>query len=256
VTAGAARLELWALQGFPEIRAEAALPQIIIHSLRDNGLTLTEGDVLVVAQKVVSKAEGRVVDLRTVRSTAAAERLAQETGKDPRFVEVVLREARAINRRRPGLIIAEHRLGFICANAGVDHSNVAGSDDVISVLPFDPDRSAGAIRDEVGRACGARIAVIISDSHGRPHREGSVGVAIGVAGLSPLLSYIGQPDRYGYVLRRTVEAVADELASAAGLLQGQADEGTPVVLIRGARFERTEGSAVELIRESEEDLYR
>lgn len=256
MTAGAARLELWALQGFPEIRAEAALPQIIIQSLRENRLIPTDGDVLVVAQKVVSKAEGRVVDLRTVRPTSAAERLAEETGKDPRFVEVVLQEARAINRRRPGLIIAEHRLGFICANAGLDHSNVAGSDEVISVLPLDPDRSARAIRDEVGPAFGARIAVIISDSHGRPHREGSVGVAIGVAGFAPLLSYVGQPDRYGYVLRRTVEAVADELAAAAGLLQGQADEGTPVVLIRGARFERTDGSAAELIREPEEDLYR
>ncbi len=254
--ATAVRLELWALQGFPEIRPGANLPQIITQSLRDNGLTPVDGDVLVVAQKVVSKAEARVVDLRTVHPTSAAERLAEETGKDPRFVEIVLREARAINRRRPGLIIAEHRLGFICANAGVDHSNVAGSDEVISMLPLDPDRSALAIREEIQRAFGMGVAVIVSDSHGRPHREGSVGVAIGIAGLAPLLSYIGQPDRYGYLLRRTVEAVADELASAAGLLQGQADEGRPIVLVRGARFAGAEGRAAELIREQEEDLYR
>ncbi len=247
---------LWALEGFPEITTGAELPEIIVQSLRANALSPADGDVLVVAQKVVSKAEGRVVDLREVRPTPAAEVLARETGKDPRFVEVVLQEARTINRHRTGLIIAEHRLGFICANAGLDHSNVAGSDEIISTLPLDPDRSARAIRQEIERAFGARVGVIISDSHGRPHREGAVGVAIGVAGLAPLHSYVGQPDRYGYVLRRTVEAVADELASAAGLLQGQADEGTPVVVIRGARVAPGDGSARELVREAEEDLYR
>ncbi|MBI3975451.1 MAG: coenzyme F420-0:L-glutamate ligase [Armatimonadetes bacterium] len=256
MTAPATRLQLWALSGLPEIGAGADLPRTIVDSLKQNGLTPEDGDVLVVAQKVISKAEGRVVDLRTVRPTAAAEQLARQTGKDPRLAEIVLQESRAINRSRPGLIIAEHRLGFICANAGLDHSNVAGSEDVVSLLPEDPDRSAGEIRDAVAAACGARVGVIISDSHGRPHRNGAVGVAIGVAGFAPLLSYVGQADRYGYVLRRTIEAVADELAGAAGLLQGQADEGRPAVLIRGARLIRDGGSAADLVRPLEEDLYR
>ncbi|MDQ7850391.1 MAG: coenzyme F420-0:L-glutamate ligase [Armatimonadota bacterium] len=249
-------MQLWALDHFPEIRPGTDLPQVIVRCLRDNGLAPADGDVLVVAQKVVSKAEGRVVDLRTVQPGDAARRLAEETGKDPRLVQVVLHEARAINRYRPGLIIAEHRLGFICANAGVDHSNVAGSDEVISILPLDPDRSARELAQAVQQAFGARVAVIISDSHGRPHREGAVGVAIGVAGLAPARSYVGQTDRYGYVLRRTVEAVADELASAAGLLQGQADEGTPVVLVRGAPVQAADGRAGELLRPPQEDLYR
>ena len=249
-------MQLWALEGFPEIRPGTDLGQTIVDSLKANGLVPEAGDVVVVAQKIVSKAEGSVVDLRTVRPGPEAEHLGRETDKDPRLVEVILRESRAINRHRSGLIIAEHRLGFICANAGLDHSNVAGSDDVVSVLPVDPDRSARAIRDAVRQAFGVDIGVIISDSHGRPHREGSVGVAIGIAGFAPLLNYAGQTDRYGYVLRHTVEAVADELAAAAGLLQGQASEGTPVVLIRGARVSGDGGAAAELIRSPEEDLYR
>ena len=249
-------MQLWALEGFPEIRPGTDLGQTIVDSLKANGLMPETGDVLVVAQKVVSKAEGSVVDLRTVRPSPEAEHLGRETDKDPRLVEIILQESRAINRHRPGLIIAEHRLGFICANAGLDHSNVAGSDDVVSVLPVDPDRSARAIRDAVRQAFGVDIGVIISDSHGRPHREGAVGVAIGIAGFAPLLSYIGQTDRYGYILRHTVEAVADELTAAAGLLQGQASEGTPVVLIRGARVSGDGGAAAELLRSQEEDLYR
>lgn len=256
MTSRPARLHLWTLEGFPEIRPGDDLPQIIIGSLRQNGLAPQEGDVLVVAQKVVSKAEGRVVDLREVRPTAAAERLGREAAKDPRMAELILQESRTINRSRPGLIIAEHRRGYICANAGVDHSNVAGSEEIVSLLPEDPDRSAREIREAVGRAFSAGVAVIISDSHGRPHREGAVGVAIGVAGFAPLRSYVGRPDRYGYVLRRTVEAVADELAAVAGLLQGQADEGTPVVLIRGANPAGESGTAADLIRAPEEDLYR
>lgn len=250
------KLELYALEDFPEVGAGSDLAQTIIESLTSNGLTPSQGDVLVVAQKVVSKAERRVVVLGAVRAGTRAEELAAETGKDPREVELILAESVAINRHRRGLIIAEHRLGFICANAGVDHSNVAGSDDVVSLLPEDPDRSAQGIRDAVGAAFRAQVGVIISDSHGRPHRNGATGVAIGVAGFAPLLSYVGRPDRYGYVLRRTVEAVADELAGAAGLLQGQADEGRPVVLIRGARLAPDGGSAADLVRPLEEDLYR
>ncbi len=256
VNAAETRLQLWALDGFPEVRAGADLGQVIVESLESNRLTPSDGDVLVVAQKVVSKAEGRVVELASVRPRPRAAALAAETGKDAREIELILQESVAINRHRRGLIIAEHRLGFTCANAGVDHSNVAGSEEVVSLLPQDPDASARRIRDAVASAFGTTVGVIISDSHGRPHRNGAVGVAIGVAGFAPLLSYVGQADRYGYVLRRTVEAVADELAGAAGLLQGQADEGRPVVLIRGARLIRDGGSAADLVRPLEEDLYR
>jgi coenzyme F420-0:L-glutamate ligase/coenzyme F420-1:gamma-L-glutamate ligase len=251
-----AALQLWALEGFPEIQAGANLGEAIGESLKSNQLTPAEGDVVVVAQKVVSKAEGRVVQLATVRPGPRAEALAAETGKDPREIDLILQESVTINRHRRGLIIAEHRLGFICANAGVDHSNVAGSEEIVSLLPENPDASAGRIREAVAAAFGVQVGVIISDSHGRPHRNGAVGVAIGVAGLAPLLSYVGQADRYGYVLRRTIEAVADELAGAAGLLQGQADEGRPVVLIRGARFVADGVGAAELVRPLEEDLYR
>ena len=256
MTTTATRVELWALDGFPEVGVGSNLGQTIVVSLRSNRLAPAEGDVLVVAQKVVSKAEGRVVDLTSVRPGTRADVLAAETGKDPREIELILQESVAINRHRRGLIIAEHRLGFICANAGVDHSNVAGSDEVVSLLPDDPDASAQRILDAITAAFGVRVGVIISDSHGRPHRNGAVGVAIGVAGFAPLLNYVGQTDRYGYVLRRTIEAVADELAGAAGLLQGQAAEGRPVVLIRGARLGPDGGSATELVRSLEEDLYR
>ncbi len=249
-------IRLWALDRFPEIVPGTALAPVIVQSLRDNGLTPRDGDVLIVAQKVISKAEGRVVHFDAVRPTPAAEALAEETGKDPRLVEIILQESRAVNRARRGLIITEHRLGYICANAGVDHSNVAGRDDVVSLLPVDPDRSARSIHDAVAAAFGARVGVIVSDSHGRPHREGTTGVAIGLAGMASLRSYAGRADRYGYVLRHTVEAVADELAGAAGLLQGQADEGTPVVLIRGAPVDLGEGSAADLIRTAGEDMYR
>lgn len=249
-------MSLWALAGFPEVTASTDLPSTIVDALRRNRLEPVPGDVLVVAQKVVSKAEGRIVDLREVRVSPAAESLASETARDPRLVELVLQESRAINRARRGLIIAEHRLGFICANAGVDHSNVAGSDDVVTLLPQDPDASAEAIRRAVAKAFGVTVGVIVSDSHGRPHRNGAVGVAIGIAGVGALRSYVGQADRYGYVLQATIEAVADELAAAAGLLQGQANEGTPVVLIRGAPASLDGGSAADLIRRAEEDLYR
>ncbi len=249
-------MQLWALERFPEVRAGDDLPRQIVDCLQRSAMTPQGGDVLVVAQKVVSKAEGRIVELNQVHPGARAGALAAETGKDAREVELILQESVAINRHRRGLIIAEHRLGFICANAGVDHSNVAGSEEVVSLLPEDPDASAGRIRDALAETFGVQVGVIISDSHGRPHRNGAVGVAIGAAGIAPLLSYAGQADRYGYLLRRTVEAVADELAGAAGLLQGQADEGRPVVLIRGARFVADGVGAAELVRPLEEDLYR
>lgn len=249
-------LTAWVPSGFPDVRPRVELPSLIVATLRANDLTPQDGDILVVAQKVISKAEGNVVYLPEVRPTAEASRLAIESQKDPRLVQVILNESRAISRVRPGLIIAEHRLGFICANAGVDHSNVGLGEEWVCLLPKDPDASAARIRQAMHETYSAQIAVIVNDTHGRPFREGAVGVAIGIAGLEPLLSYIGQEDLYGYVLRVSIEAVADELAATASLLQGQAAEGTPLVLIRGARFQVGPGGAARLLRDPALDMFR
>ncbi len=249
-------LTVWVPEGFPDIRAPVDLSGLIVQTLRTNELIPRQGDVLVVAQKVVSKAEGHLVDLREIRPTPEAHRLGADAQKDPRLVQVILNESRAISRVRPGLIIAEHRLGFICANAGVDHSNVGLGEEWVCLLPMDPDASAARIRAALVDAFGAQVAVIINDTHGRPFREGAVGVAIGVAGLEPLFSYVGVPDLYGYVLRVSIEAVADELAATASLLQGQAAEGTPLALIRGARFLRGPGKTEQLLRDPPMDLFR
>lgn len=254
------QLVLTALENFPLVRPGDNVPGLIVQALRDNGLTPADGDVLVVAHKVVSKAEGRVVRLDTVTPSPEAERLAAETGKDPRFVELILQESQAIVRARPGLIIAEHRLGWICANAAVDRSNAPpgenGAEQVI-LLPRDPDAAAQAIREAVRSAFGADVAVIVNDTHGRPFRLGAVGVAIGVAGIAPLTDLRGRRDLFGYTMQTTEIATADELAAAASLLQGQTDEGTPVVHIRGARYVRDEtATARQLIRPKELDLFR
>lgn len=248
-------LVAWAPEPFPEIRPGDELTAAIVTALRGAGLIPEPDDVVVVAHKVVSKAEGAVVDLRTVTPSDRALRLAAEARKDPRLVEVILRESSSIRRARPGLIIAEHRLGFVCANAGVDHSNVGLGDDVVVTLPRDPDASAERIRGGLREAFGTDVGVIVNDSHGRPFRQGTTGAAIGVAGLRVLRSYVGEPDRYGYVLRVSVEAVADELAAMANLLQGQAAEGRPLVLIRGAEHAGSERAA-DLVRGQEEDLFR
>lgn len=248
-------LRAWAPEPFPEIRPGDDLVAAIADAFRQAGLVAESGDVVVVAHKVVSKAEGCVVDLREVTPGPRALAVAEQAHKDPRLVEVILRESVAVRRVRPGLIIAEHRLGFVCANAGVDHSNVGLGDDVVVTLPPDPDASAARLREGLRRALGADVAVIVNDSHGRPFRHGTTGAAIGAAGLAVLRSYVGEPDRYGYVLRVSVEAVADELAAAANLLQGQAAEGRPVVLVRGAGAPGA-GRAADLVRPQEEDLFR
>lgn len=249
-------LTAWAPVGFPDIRPGVDLPSVILEMFRFNDVAPEEMDVLVVAQKVVSKAEGSVVNLEEVAPGARALALADETKKDARLCQVILNESRAVLRVRPGLIITEHRLGFICANAGVDHSNVGLGAQWVATLPKDPDASAERIRRAVQEAFDVRVGVIINDTHGRPFREGAVGVAIGVAGVEPLYSYIGEEDLYGYVLQASIEAVADEFASAASLLQGQAAEGTPLVLLRGARSTPGEGGAGHLLRPAEKDLFR
>jgi coenzyme F420-0:L-glutamate ligase/coenzyme F420-1:gamma-L-glutamate ligase len=222
-------------------------------AFREAGLRVQEGDVLVVAHKVVSVAEGRVVRLAEVQPSQAAVRWAQETGKDPRVVELVLRESVEVVRARPGLLLTRHRLGFVCANGGVDRSN-AGPDCAV-LLPADPDASARRMQQALRQHFGCTVGVLVADTHGRAHREGAVGVCVGLAGLEPLLDHRGRRDLYGYVLTSSVEAVADELASAATLLMGQADEGRPLVLVRGWRA-RGDGSARQLVRPPERDLFR
>jgi coenzyme F420-0:L-glutamate ligase / coenzyme F420-1:gamma-L-glutamate ligase len=253
-----AQVTIVAVPGFPEIGPGTDLPALIVRGLRSADLAPAAGDALVVAQKVVSKAEGSVVDLTAVRPGPEAARIAETIDKDPRLVEVVLRESTRVVRAEHGVLITEHRLGFICANAGVDHSNVGLGPDVVSLLPKDPDASARAIRDAVRAAFDVSVAVVINDSHGRPHREGAVGVCIGAAGLEPVVSLVGRPDLYGYMLRTSTEAVADELASAATLVQGQCAEALPVVLIRGlglGESPKDAGSAA-LLRDPARDLFR
>jgi coenzyme F420-0:L-glutamate ligase/coenzyme F420-1:gamma-L-glutamate ligase len=219
---------------------------------------LQNGDVLVIAQKIVSKAEGRLVQLDEVVPSARALEVAAQTAKDPRVVELILQESEEISRMRPGVLIVRHRLGFTSANAGIDRSNVAqaGEAETVLLLPLDPDASATAIHTAIAQQLNLSVGVVISDSHGRPFRQGTVGVAIGAAGLPTLWDRRGESDLYGYTLQHTTVGVADEIAAAAGLLMGQASEGMPVVLMRGLQLPAIHGQAQDLVRPKELDLYR
>lgn len=250
------RIDLLAIPNLPLIRPGDDLPGLLLAAAAAAGIDWRNRDVLVLAQKIVSKAEGRWVHLAEVTPSAQAVELAGICRKDPRLVEVILGEANAVLRVRPGVIVVEHRLGFVCANAGVDQSNVAGDDEWALLLPVDPDASARRVRDAVRAATGAAVAVIIADSHGRAWRLGTVGVAIGVAGLHPITDLRGQPDLTGRPLHITEVGTADEIAAAAGLLMGQAAEGTPAVLVRGARFVAGEGRLGEALRPRELDMFR
>jgi coenzyme F420-0:L-glutamate ligase / coenzyme F420-1:gamma-L-glutamate ligase len=253
-------LTLAPLSGIPLIRAGDDLANIVLHALGENSIALEDNDILVFAQKIVSKAEGRAVNLVTVKPSPRATELAAETEKDSRLVELILRESNEILRTRPGTIIVEHKLGFVCANAGIDHSNVAGTGNAIEewvlLLPLEPDHSAEVIRKQIEARTGKQTGILIIDSHGRAWRNGTVGVAIGMAGLPGLQDLRGQPDLFGFTLRITQVGVADELAAAASLALGQGAEGTPVVHVRGFPYALREGSLKELIRPREQDLFR
>jgi coenzyme F420-0:L-glutamate ligase/coenzyme F420-1:gamma-L-glutamate ligase len=252
------RVKLEALVGIKFVEPGDDLGAIAVAALATNGLTAEDGDVLVVAQKIVSKAEGRYVDIGAVRPSPAAEALAAEVDKDPRFVEVVLSESRRVVRRRPGLLIVEHRLGFVMANAGVDHSNVESENGTerVLLLPLDPDGSARALREALLAASSARLGVIISDSFGRAWRKGTLGVALGAAGLPALVDLRGHPDLFGRQLQVTETGFADEIAAAAELLMGQANEGVPMVLVRGLSWSAPAAPAADLVRPAEHDLFR
>ena len=240
--------------GLPEVNPGDDLGGLIMEAAAAQEVRVEDGDVLVVAQKVVSKAEGRLVNLEDVTPSALAVEISSLHERDPRHTEVVLRECRRIVRMDRGVIIAETRHGFRCANAGVDASNAPGGDMVV-LLPLDPDASARRLAARLKDGLGVDTAVIISDTFGRPWREGAVNVAIGVAGLNPMLDYRGMEDPQGRSLRTTTIAVADELAAAAGLVMGKLDR-TPVVLLKGCRYRRGNEGIGELIRPAERDMFR
>jgi coenzyme F420-0:L-glutamate ligase/coenzyme F420-1:gamma-L-glutamate ligase len=251
-------LEVIALTGLPLIKAGDDLVELIASSLKLNRVEPRAQDVLVVAQKIVSKAEGRMIDLATIEPSAKARMLAVEVDKDPRLVELILSESVRVVRARRNVLIVEHRLGFIMANAGVDQSNVGPADGAqrALLLPEHPDRSAEMLRRGLAAATGINLAVVINDSFGRAWRQGTAGVAIGAAGLPALIDLRGRPDLFGRKLEVSVIGFADEIAAAASLVMGQADEAAPVVLIRGLRWSAPESTAASLIRPSNEDLFR
>lgn len=253
----APRLELLAVPGLPRVRAGDDLAALIVAAARAGGLTLRDGDVVVCAQKVVSKAEGRAVDLAGVTVSARAHEVAARVGKDARLVELILAESTRIVREARDVLIVRHRLGCVMANAGVDQSNVAaaGEGEWALLLPLDPDASAERLRAAFARLAGVDVAVLVNDSFGRPWRRGAVGTAIGCAGLAALHDLRGRPDLHGRTLRVTEVGVADEIAAAASLLMGQADEGLPVVVVRGLACTQPATPATTLVRPEREDLF-
>lgn len=263
-------LVLTPLTDIPLIRQGDNLADILVQALHTSAIQLQDNDILVLAQKIVSKAEGRMVNLGTVTPSEKALELAQHTEKDPRIIELVLRESNEVLRTRPGVIIVEHKLGFVCANAGIDHSNVSplepskglepfkrlNPEDWVLLLPENPDRSAEQIRAEVAAATGAKVGILIIDSHGRAWRNGTVGATIGLAGMPGLVDLRGRPDLFDFRLRITQVGAADEMAAAASLVMGQAAEGTPAIHVRGFPYSLREGSLKELLRPKEQDLFR
>ncbi len=251
-------LSLVAVSNFPLIQPGDDLSRIILNSLKAMTLSLINGDILVLAHKIVSKAEDRIVNLENVVPGPKAREVATVTGKDPRLVELILRESTGISRMREGMLIVRHRLGFTSANAGIDRSNVIQNEDGedVLLLPADPDASASRLRQAMKKQTGAEVGIVIADSHGRPFRLGTVGIAIGVSGIPALWDRRGERDLFGYELLHTEVGTADEVAAVASLLMGQAAEGTPVVLIRGLNLPAIDGQAKDLIRPPELDLYR
>ena len=251
-------VSLWPVPNLPEVTPYLDLGRVLVQALHSADFTLHPHDIIAIAQKIVSKAENRFVTLSHITPSDRAHEIAQMVQKDPRLVELILRESKEVSRLRAGVLIVRHRLGFVCANAGIDRSNVPQGEDGeerVLLLPENPDDSAERIRQTLQTVFGVPLAVVITDSHGRPHRLGTVGVAIGVAGLPAMVDKRGTLDRYGYALQHTEIAFADEVAAAAGLVMGQAAESTPVVVVRGLDYWGY-GQAADLHRPTQYDLYR
>ncbi|NMB58756.1 MAG: coenzyme F420-0:L-glutamate ligase [Chloroflexi bacterium] len=253
-------LLLTPVPNFPLVNAGDDLAGIIVHSVNSSDLHPKDGDIWILAQKIVSKAENRLVNINRIIPSARAFEIANKTKKDPRFVELVLSESSKVLRASPGTLIVEHHCGFICANAGIDHSNVmsdeGNQDDWFLLLPENPDASAYRIRCDLEEAYKCRFGVLIIDSHGRAWRNGTVGITIGLSGLPGVVDLRGRPDMFGYRLQITQIGAADELAAAASLVMGQADEGKPVVLARGFPYALRDGKLDEILRPEENDLFR
>ena len=255
------RLEVLAVPGLPLVQRGDDVPALVARALRAAELAVADGDVLVVTSKLLSRAEGRFVDLHGVEPSARAIELGRQVRKDPRAVELILRESTAVSRQAVGVLVVRHRLGFVVANAGIDASNAVpsdarpGSGPWALLLPEAPDASAAAIRARVEAESGARVGVVITDSFGRPFRVGTVGVAIGVSGLPPVWDRRGEADLFGRPLENTITALAGQVAAAADLVAGQAAERRPLVLVRGLGFDPSEQGASALVRPVEEDLY-
>ncbi len=244
------------LEGLPLVKHDDDLAELIAAALGRQQIELEKGDVIVVAQKIVSKAEGRMVSLADVKVSERAKELAATTQKDPRVVQLILDESNEVLRARPNLLIVEHKLGFICANAGIDHSNIEDGEGSALLLPKNPDASADAIRAKLEGKSAARIGVLIIDSHGRAWREGTEGVAIGMSGIPGVVDLRGRADLTGRTLQVTTVGAADELAAAASLVMGQSSEGIPTVHVRGFPYPLREGRLAELLRPKKRDAFR
>ena len=253
---GLSSFSAFAIPNIPLIQPGDDVLTVLLDKTAAAGRRLRDGDLLVIASKIISKAQGRRVSLNRVQPSAEALALAEETGKDPRLVELILQEATAVSRKRLGVLVTRHRLGFVSANSGIDQSNIESGDDSALLLPLDPDATAKEFHAAIHERLGVRAAVVISDTHGRPFRVGNVGVAIGAAGLPAVQDLRGRKDLYGRALEITWRAYADLVASAAHLLCGEADEGYPVILLRGLELPPPHGCAADLNRRPENDLYR
>jgi coenzyme F420-0:L-glutamate ligase/coenzyme F420-1:gamma-L-glutamate ligase len=249
-------IHLHPLKDIKEINVGDCIGEIIIDSIEKSGLLIENGDIFVVAHKIISKAEGRIVELSKINPSSEAYRISKISGKSPPLVESILQESSQILKKtKEGVIISRNKLGFVCANAGIDQSNSVSPDHVV-LLPKNPDKSAYNLRIQLEKYFNRSIAIIINDTHGRPFREGAVGVAIGSSGINPLKSYIGKKDRNGYTLKSSIEAIADEIASAATLIMGQCDEGRPIVIIKGFKYEySSNGLLNNIVRNPSKDLF-
>ena len=248
-------IEIIPIEDFPIIKKGDNISKEILKSLKSKDRELQNKDILIIAQTIISRAEGAIVNLDEINPSEFAKEIAKQSNKDPRHVEIILREAKNLCKFRNGVLVTETKHGFVCANSGVDKSNVE-QENCVSLLPENPDKSAREIREAIEKSIKKEVAIIISDTHNRPFRLGAINIAIGCSGINPFLNYIGKEDLFGYQLTSSITSIADQLCSAAGLQMGEANEGYPVIIIRGYNYKREEISAKELIRPAERDYFR